>query len=369
MRGHIRALEHLSETAKGADDALDHLESRLRAVVHRLGEALVLRSAHHSRSSIPAHPAVGGSVHAAAVHSAHSTHAAHSAVAPAKSVVWRAVWGAEGGASECGAVTVGGGVGGGSIIGGASGRDGRAGAEAVVSVVVVVVDDGTAAIVQWSVARTRPPAPRAWAVMLHWPCWLDSMCLSLPLSLPVNQATVLLYSSLRLDECAASVQVASGRSVMRGFQQPWLNRERIPWCPTAVTVVESERRWIVIIIRRRMVVMMTTAAAVCPVSPTLACASPPVGYGYGSRLQTPDAAVPRSSANIYIPKQYLHSIQDTLAVEHHTARGAFEHDVASTPGIHRQRMPAVFPEPSCFEIPSFTASLPTFSQFLKNPSV
>lgn len=158
-----------------------------------------------------------------------------------------------------------------------SGRDGRAGAEeAVVSAVAVVVDDGTAAIAQLSVACTvgsrlrvyhTPelvlPAPaRSQGLGGDAPLAISagvyvSLCLSVPPSPPVGQATLLLlYSCSLLNQCgarpgwiyrqllikspAASIQVATDYSVMRRARLLCVRLQASPSYLCVVSVGYSE---------------------------------------------------------------------------------------------------------------------------------
>ena len=124
MRGVVRALEHLREATKGAHDALDDLERRLRALVEAVGQAIrVLAAAHHAGPAGVAavhapHAAAQHRVVAAAVHgSAHATEPVVGrcvAVVPAHAAVRG---GAVGGAGGVGGV-----VGGVAVDDGAEGR-------------------------------------------------------------------------------------------------------------------------------------------------------------------------------------------------------------------------------------------------------
>lgn len=84
MGGHVSALQHLSESTEGADDTLDNLEGRLRALSKALHETLL--AAH----TISAHAIRAHAVHSTTIPSAHPTistvHAAHPAHGPHRTI-------------------------------------------------------------------------------------------------------------------------------------------------------------------------------------------------------------------------------------------------------------------------------------------
>lgn len=97
MSGHIRALQHLSEASKRANNAFNDLESGLGALAEALGETLVLWSTHaavHASSHAAVRTASihATSVHAAPVHASAHTTAVHAAAYTSTHASKAGVW-------------------------------------------------------------------------------------------------------------------------------------------------------------------------------------------------------------------------------------------------------------------------------------